>query len=117
MYKTITGIDEYNGQEIRVSLMNASDRLLLSVISNIIFNKSGNLACGNEPEFLTMACIIQQRRVNILYLMMRKIRACARKKSPLPYAAFISKILKHSKVNPHFHNREDSNSADELYFH
>lgn len=86
--------------------MNDLDRLLLSVISNIIFNKSGNLACGSELEFLTMACIMQQRTINIPYLIMRRMEACARKKSPLPYAAFISKILKHFKINPHFHNKE-----------
>lgn len=101
--------------------MNTLDQLLFSVISNIIFNKFGNLACGSEPEFLTMACIMQQRRVNISYLMMRRMEACARKKSPLLYAAFVSKILKHFKVSPHFHNREeytiiDSNSIRWMNF-
>lgn len=87
------------------------------MISNIIYNKSGNLACGSEPEFLTMACIMQQRRVNVPYPMMRRMEACATKKSPLPYATFISKILKHFKINPHFHNREESTIIDSNSLH
>lgn len=37
---------------------------------------------------------------------------CTRKKSPLPYAAFISKILKTFNINPSMHTREDSTIID-----
>lgn len=60
VYKTITRERAYTRQEIRVSKMDSLDRQLLSVISHIVFNKSGNLAYGSEPKFLTMACFIQQ---------------------------------------------------------
>lgn len=45
VYKTITREDDFIGQEIRVSNMNASDTLLLNVISHIIFNKSARVLC------------------------------------------------------------------------
>lgn len=59
--------------------MNASDRLLLNVISHIIiiFYMSASLTCGNEPEFFSMACIMEDKLINILYLMMRRIKGCA----------------------------------------
>lgn len=120
--KTITKEENYTaGQEIRVSNMEASDRLLLNVISHIVFNKSRNLACGSESKFFTMASFMQGQAINIPYMMMRRMEACVRKKSPLPYAAFISKILRAFGVNPHFHYREDffiidSNSLRRMNF-
>lgn len=88
--------------------MDASYRLLLCVISNIVFNKSGILAYGSEPKFLTIACFLQQQPICIPYLMMRRMESCARKISPLLYAAFISKIVTAFNINPHFHNQEGS---------
>lgn len=38
VYKTINREEEFTGQEIRVSSMDASDRLLLNVISHIVFH-------------------------------------------------------------------------------
>lgn len=106
VYKTTTGEYDFHGQEIRVSNMNASDRLLLNVISHIIFNKSGNLACGSEPEFFVMACIMEGKPINIPYLMMRRMVGCARRKSPLPY------VLRAFDISPYFNAREEATIID-----
>lgn len=115
VYKTITMETVFSGQEIRISLMEASDRLLLNVITHILVNKPGNWACGSESEFFTMACIMKGQPINIPYSMLHMMASCARKKSPLPYAAFISKILKACNINHHMNKRAgfsiiDSNS-------
>lgn len=87
--------------------MDVSHRLLLNVISHIFFNKSGNLAGGSESEYFAMACILEGRSINIPYLIMHKMESCARRKSHLPYAAFVSKILAHFGINPYFNVREE----------
>lgn len=69
--------------------MDASDRLLLNVITHVLFNKLDNWACGSESQFFAMTCILQGQAFNIPYFMMQRMAAYARKKSPLPYAAFI----------------------------
>lgn len=56
VYKMITRDEVYTGQEIRVSKMDASDRLLLSVISNIIFNKSRNGSLCKAKITITLCC-------------------------------------------------------------
>lgn len=108
VYQTITGLDDFHGQEIRVGTMDASHRLLLNVISYIFFNKSGNLACGSEPEFFVISCILEEKPFNIPYLMMKRMEGCARRKSHLPYAAFVAKILREFDISPFFNAREEA---------
>lgn len=42
VYKIVTKKPKFNGREIGVSNMDASVRLLLNVITHVLFNKSGN---------------------------------------------------------------------------
>lgn len=44
--------------------------------------------------------------------MMQGMVACARRQSPLPYAAFITKILRAFNINPLLHKREESTVID-----
>lgn len=88
----MTRESNFIGKEIRVSNMDASDRILLNVITHILFNKSGNWACGSEPEFFAMSCILQGEAFNIPYFMMQRMARCAIKKSPLPYLLLFQKF-------------------------
>lgn len=76
VYKVITGMDDFHDQEKKVVSMDSSHRLLLNVISHILFNKSGNLVSGSESEFFAMTCILEGRPFNIPYFMMNKMEGC-----------------------------------------
>lgn len=95
-----------------MSSMEASDRLLLNVITHILVNKPDNWDCGIELEFFAMACIMKGKPINIPYFIMHRMASYARKKSPLPYATFITKILKACNINPHLNKKEDSSIID-----
>lgn len=49
---------DFTGQEITVSNMDASDRLLLNVITHVLFNKPSDWACRSESEFFAMTCML-----------------------------------------------------------
>lgn len=55
VYKIVTREPKFTGKTIRVSNTDASFRFLLNVITHILFNKSGNWACGSELEFFAMS--------------------------------------------------------------
>lgn len=51
---------------------------------------------------------MEGKPINIPYLMMRRMEGCARRKSPLPYAAFVAKILRAFDISPFFNTREEA---------
>lgn len=53
-----------------MSSMEASDWLLLNVITHILVNKLGNWACGSESEFFAITCIMKVKLINIPYFIM-----------------------------------------------
>lgn len=71
------------------------------VIARCVLNKFGNFSCAKELKQYIMSCVINQKPLNVPYLVMQTMANVIRKdKTPFPYAFVISKIIRAYHIYP-----------------